>query len=334
RLDPFRDFFARFYKGVDGLFKVSANSDANIFLLDSERIAVAAFNSCDRNDCFSMQGAISKDELARCHLDLHDSGKTFALRIAVWHHNIEGPPHRSDYMDVDTVRSMIGKNFRLGLHGHQHKAQAEPQHIYLPDRETMAVVSAGSLCAGEKELPRGVNRQYNIIEIDDDYLAATVHIREMGIVNVFNPALLHSLGGVSYVKIQWGTPKTSVGSMAHPIVEMEQQLIQNAERMLMTGNPLAAIDLLTPMKESINGYARRLYVQAASEAKMWAEIIAVTAIPQSIEELAIRIEACNKSGKFDQAKIALDQFGAQLHAPAALVRDLKSKINAEQAMRS
>ena len=44
----------------------------------------------------------------------------------------------------------------------------------------MAVISAGSLCAGNKELPRGVNRQYNLIVIDNNFTHARVHVREMG----------------------------------------------------------------------------------------------------------------------------------------------------------
>jgi len=51
-------------------------------------------------------------------------------------------------MDVEIVRGMIGRGFRLRLYGHQHKAQVTPHQIWLPDRERMAVVSAGSLCAG------------------------------------------------------------------------------------------------------------------------------------------------------------------------------------------
>ena len=84
---------------------------------------------------------------------MKDSGKVFDLHMAVWHHSIEGPPYRTDYMDVDIVRGMIGRGFRLGLHGHQHKTQVSPHEVCLPDREKMVVVSAGSLCAGTGDLP-------------------------------------------------------------------------------------------------------------------------------------------------------------------------------------
>ena len=59
--------------------------------------------------------------------------------MAVWHHNVEGAPYSSDYMDVDTIYRLIGKGFRLGLHGHQHRAQASHRYLHLPGDEPMAI---------------------------------------------------------------------------------------------------------------------------------------------------------------------------------------------------
>jgi hypothetical protein len=109
RLDPFWEFFERFYAGVSGLLKVEARADANLFSLCDGRIAVAAYNSCYGNDCFAVHGMIRKEVVARSHLELNDSGNVFDLRMAVWHHSVEGPPYRTDYMDVDIVRGMIGR---------------------------------------------------------------------------------------------------------------------------------------------------------------------------------------------------------------------------------
>ena len=116
----------------------------------------AAFNSCAGNDCFSFKGEIPPEAIARSDLELSDLGP-WRPRIAVWHHDIDGPPNRSDYMDPEIVRGMIGRGFRLGLYGHQHRTQITPHHIYLPERETMAVVSAGSICNRRRSgpLPQG-----------------------------------------------------------------------------------------------------------------------------------------------------------------------------------
>jgi hypothetical protein len=47
----------------------------------------------------------------------------------------------------------------------------------------MVVVSAGSLCAGTCDIPRGVSREYNVIEIDPSYAKARVHVREAKVSN-------------------------------------------------------------------------------------------------------------------------------------------------------
>ena len=168
RLEAFWQFFERFYDGVQGLLDVQARADSCLYSLCDNRIGVAAYNSCHGNDCFAFHGMIRKETVARSHLDLDDCGKVFDLRMAVWHHSIDGPPYRTDYMDVDIVRGMIGRSFRLGLYGHQHKTQVTPHAIWLPDREKMPVISAGSLWAGASDLPTGVHRQYNVLEIAND----------------------------------------------------------------------------------------------------------------------------------------------------------------------
>ena len=134
RLEAFWTFFERFYAGVSGLWRVRKDADANLFSLCGGRIGVAAFNSCHGNDCFAIHGMIRPEAISRSYLDLTEEGRAFDLHIAVWHHSVEGPPYRTDYMDLEQVRAMAGRGFRLGLHGHQHRAQANPQNEFLPTR--------------------------------------------------------------------------------------------------------------------------------------------------------------------------------------------------------
>ena len=72
----------------------------------------------------------------------------------------------SDYVDPVTVKQMIAKGFRLGLHGHRHDSTLSPVDLFVSTREKMAVIGAGSLCSGPQALPHGVNRRYNVIQID------------------------------------------------------------------------------------------------------------------------------------------------------------------------
>jgi len=68
------------------------------------------------------------------------------LRVAVWHHSVRGSPLREDYMEVGQILEMVGLRFQLGMHGHQHVAEAATHYVHLSETQSMAVASAGSLC--------------------------------------------------------------------------------------------------------------------------------------------------------------------------------------------
>ena len=179
-----------------------------LFSFCGGRIAVAAFNSCQGNDCFSFHGSIPRAVVARAHLDLAGDSHQFDLLLAVWHHNVEGPPHRTDYMDIDIVRGMIGRGFRVGLFGHQHRPEAVPHQIHLAASETMAVIGAGSLCAGARELPLGTYRGYNLIEIADNMQSARVHVREANVANLFSCSLGQPLAATAGLHLTGIRPPT------------------------------------------------------------------------------------------------------------------------------
>lgn len=183
--------------------------------------------------------------------------------MAVWHHDIEGPPHRSDYMDPEIVRGMIGRGFRLGLYGHQHKPQVTPQHVFIPGREEMAVVSAGSLCAGARELPTGARRGYSVIEIGDDYDQARVHVREMAFANLFSRANLAAFEGKSFVDLKWTRPVDAGGRPETPELDKLTSVILAAEASLNAGEtPAAVLSVLQQEGAAALPYGRRLITMA------------------------------------------------------------------------
>ena len=171
RLARFDDLAASFYASTD----VRATDHYRMHGLLNERIGVVAFDSCVGNDCFANRGHIDEEAIAAAHADVRQ--QPYECVVAAWHHSIDGEPAETDYLSVSNVYRMIGKGFRLGLHGHQHRAAATNRYVHLPGEEGMAVVSAGSLCAGNRALPAGVNRQYNLIEIADDLSSVRVHVR-------------------------------------------------------------------------------------------------------------------------------------------------------------
>jgi hypothetical protein len=330
RLAAFWTFFTRFYSGVKGLFKVSANSDVNLFQLCDGKIGVAAFNSCHGNDCFAYHGLIRKEVVAQSHLELNDSGKIFDLLVAVWHHSIQGPPYRTDYMDADIIRGMIGRGFRLGLYGHQHKAQVAPHQIWLPDRERMAVVSAGSLCAGHHELPTGTFRQYNILEIADTFRSVRVHVRTMAVSNLFSRGRLMDFGDKSFADLDWEPPKNAVGGDVNVGAVRLASLVGEAESAAKTGDPARALEILRNLDLRSGSYERQLYFTVARQNKDWQSIVDKTNPPTTIEELVFRVEALITNKNFAGANASLDEFAAKLNLPNPLLNDLRLRIKTEE----
>jgi hypothetical protein len=333
RLDAFWTFFKRFYDGVPGLLRVQPNAAVNLYSFCDNRIGVAAFDSCHGNDCFSFHGRVPREVVARAHLDLvADNAHKFELLIAVWHHNIEGPPYRSDYMDVDTVRGMIGRGFRVGLFGHQHRPQVVPHQIHLAELETMAIIGAGSLCAGARELPPGSHRGYNIIEIADDMRSARIHVREASVANLFARSPRPAFGGNSWTTLNWETPPDLMG---RPVDYSRQKIaaaLEVAEIAIRQDRPKDCIMVLRSLGEDIPTYGRQLLIDAAKKLNDRITLIDVLTPPRTIGELIDLFNVTTASRQFPQARTVLSRYSIDLALPDAMLRELHSRLDAEEAM--
>ncbi len=329
RFDAFWKFFESFYSGVSGLLRVKSESDANLYSLHGGRIGVAAFNSCHGNDCFAFHGAIPARVISQTHLDMRRLG-SFELAIAVWHHNLEGPPYRTDYMDIEIVRGMIGRGFRVGMYGHQHRAQVSAQTLRLAESETMAVLGTGALCAGGAELPNGSHRQYSIVEINDDLLSARVHVREIMDSDLFGPASLPAFGRKGSMEVTWDRPTTPLGVPIDTENRAITAAVEEAERLMRTLHPAEALAKLWPLRTKLPGYGRKLALQAADAARDWARLVDLTVEPSSIEELVLSVEARIRNRDLAGAKSHLDQYSARLQLPAHQISDFATRIAAEE----
>jgi hypothetical protein len=322
RLARFDALTDSFYAGVD----IIRSPFFRMHPLRDDQIVVVAFSSCVGNDCYAGHGAIDEDALAGAHLDLQ--GTPYVLRVAAWHHGIDGEPSASDYMSVSTVHRMIGKGFRLGLHGHQHHAAAANRYVYLPEEERMAVVSAGSLCAGASGLPVGVNRQYNLIEIADDLQSARIHVREMAVATNFAPARRPDMGFSTFAELSWALPAGSGQRRA----EHEQRLILDAERAIAEQRYGDAEQTLERVTRPLVGYARSLMVVALSEQAAWDRLAEELAEPQSIEELVLGVGALLRSRAHEQAERYLEANRERLEFPEANVLELEGRIAAARGL--
>lgn len=328
RLDHYRRFVAEVYGGVTLRYAVDPGAGYALFELGGGRIGVAAFNSCCGNDCFAFHGAIAHESLAQAHIDLHDRSPQYDVMMAVWHHSLEGPPETADYMDVATVYNLIGKGFRLGLHGHQHRGQISSRYIHLPRMEPMAVVSAGSLCASPVDLPTGVNRQYNVLEIADDSRSVRVHFREMAVGIVFAPSLRADLGGKGHVNMDIAAPL----SLIAPTRLRTNAVVVEAEELLKSGDAAGALAALRALDLTTVSYARTLALKAAADAEDWTSFIGIAIPPQTIEELVGASKALALQRRFDDASAVLDEYSATLALDPASESDVRSFVAAKKAM--
>lgn len=329
RLAAYWTFSERFYgpagdQNPEGYFTLHE-------LLDG-RIGIAAFNSCFGNDCFSLQGVIPDKALARAHLGLHDRGKGYELLMAVWHHSVEGPPLRSDYLDIDAVDRLIGTGFRLGLHGHQHRAEATARSINQPGGESMAVISAGSLCAGAKDLPPGVNRQYNVIELGEDLCSAKVHVRELVTSIVFGPAHLHAFGGASHYRMTWTSPPPMQQGSSNAAQLRVAELILSAEEEVGKGRPGVAVGILEPVRADLPPHGRRVLLKALENLENPERTTQLLSMPKEVAELVLLVAAYTSCKQFDDARQCLGEHAERLNMPGPLRDDLLRRVVAEEVI--
>lgn len=332
RFDAFWKFFDAFYGGTSNLLRVAARSDANLFSLHEGRIGVAAFNSCHGNDCFAFHGAIPAKVIAQTNLDMRTLGP-FELSVAVWHHNLEGPPYRTDYMDIEIVRSMIGRGFRVGMYGHQHRAQVSAQSLRLAASETMAILGTGALCAGGPDLPNGSHRQYSIVEIGNDLRSARVHVREVMDADMFGPAALAAFGRRSSMEVTWDAPTTPLGEPIDTSGRALATAVGDAERLLKAADHSAAVTRLWPLRDRLSGYGRRLLLEAVAEGRDWASLAVLTEEPATIEELVLGVDARVRRGDAVDARLLVDRHADRLSVPETQVRELTQRISAEEGLR-
>lgn len=328
RMDTYWDFIENFYAGVALPLPIERSRGFQLFELHDRRIVMGAFDSVAGNDCFSYAGAFQRGAVARCNLHLRDIPHSYDLRIAIWHHSLQGPPLRDDYMEVGQVHEMVGLRFHLGMHGHQHVASTNTHYVHLGESQAMAVVSAGSLCAGYKELPRGVNRQYNLIVIEDDMRCARVHAREMAEGGQFSRK---NSGAFShgFVELRWEATTDIMGQPINVAEQNSRRAVLQADEALHNGSPETAIKLLQGVELSPASHARRVAIQASFKLEDWARLIAIIDKPCSTEEAVLLVSALIRADELDHAITILESYP---DVDAATRKELEGRIEIKRIM--
>jgi 3',5'-cyclic AMP phosphodiesterase CpdA len=175
RLAAFADFYNAFYQGTR-TYDLNPERQLDIFDFPRFGLIIVGFSSCYNNDLYNKQGAVHPACIASAGASLCDPSFQDRLRIAVWHHNVEGPPLHTDYIDPDFLQNLIDRGFSLGFHGHQHSPQFLDTRFRYGSNRTITVISAGTLCGGPSYR---YGRAYNVVELDTDDFTGRLHVREM-----------------------------------------------------------------------------------------------------------------------------------------------------------
>ena len=319
RLDPFRRFQATFYAGVDP-DPLDYGDDIVFFDYPDLDLAVVGFASWYGNDCFCDVGEIDPHLVAKSRELLKQS--TASIAVAVWHHSLVGGPRARDYMDQRVTHQLIDFGFSLGLHGHQHYPGAAPYELRLPNQTSMAVVGAGSLAVGDRELPMGERRQFNVVVLDPHEEEVTVNVRAMSPEGVFMGSHRDDFGGHTFITLP--LPRSPV----RPAAPSAMVRLDDAFAAVKTGDYARALKLVENLGPEYELQKRQIQVEALSGLGRNDDVLALLSPPQTIEELTRAVSMLLDLRRFDEAQERLDAGAGLLDRSTA--KDLASMIKARR----
>tara|TARA_R110002126_G_scaffold82804_1_gene202580 strand:- start:921 stop:2378 length:1458 start_codon:yes stop_codon:yes gene_type:complete len=300
RIRQFITFYDRFYSGARH-YPEHPQEQFGIFDFPSLNCVIVGFNSCHMNDPWNKQGAIHPDAFAKACTLLRGRQYRGRLRLAVWHHSTKGGPQQFDYMDTDFLQHLIANGFSLGLHGHQHRPEVLDERYAFGGGKKVNVVSASTLCGGEKALAAGVSRGYNRLIIDNEDFSSQLHLRQMANSEFQNPiwckGALYEYGSMISFPLQ---PPDE----PDPAMYTNEDL-REAEEHLRASRHAEAAALLEPLIK-INELASLLLLQAFLDGGDNAGIVRCFANPVSVPEFVAVADALYEEGEYDRLRQLLN----------------------------
>lgn len=301
RMDKFSEFINRFYDSKH-TFDINPDNQFIIYDYPEFNIIFTGLNSCFNNDLFNRQSDINPICIAKACEQLNAIEYRSRLRIAVWHHNTQGPPLQSDYMDSGILQVLIDNGFSMGLHGHQHKPIFIDEKFQLGKNRKITVISAGTLCGSPGSLPSGYPRSYNIIEIDcgnDTGYSGLLHLRAM-----INEKFDYPIWGQHIIPPEQDISVT-FEIQSPPVINNYKadviSLLSEADDALQTGEFKKVIELLTPIINSSDS-ARPLLLQSYFELGIWDSIVNLCSPPISTREILYVLQALEELDDKDALK--------------------------------
>lgn len=322
RCEAFHRFRSAFYAGCD---TDPLAIDRDLFFLDYPELdlSITGLSSWFGNDCFCHVGAVDPELLAAAQAATAASSS--GLHLAVWHHSIDGAPSSNDYLDRSVIHQLIDYGYRVGFHGHQHRGDGVSVELRLPTSERFAAVSAGSFAAWGRDLPNGVARQYNVVEIDSAKSTVLVRVRESIGPSVFAESTRADLGGSGSVSLEF-TPRDGLRS---PDVR-DVVFLDDAATLFKEGQPRRALELLRK-NDLGSGDGRPLMSEILLELDEFGELAVHLREPSTADELALLVRALCETREFDLARETVMSFDDDNPGLGGMTADLHAQIERRRA---
>ena len=188
----------------------------------------------------------------------------------------------------------------------------------------LCVVSAGSLCVGDSEIPTGHDRQFNLIDIRAADSAVTVHVRQMTAGGLFCPSYRPEFGGKPYLTLRLSVSPDS------PTPPSQAAILDNASDAIARGNFAIALDHLGKVGGALDDASRPLRIAAYEGLEDWDGVLdVVDDEPRSIDELALVVKILIDR---DDLKRAQEVINATTDFDRATVEALHENIKIRRAM--
>jgi len=323
RLGSYWDAVESFYRDVDLPLPIDRERGFHLYRIFDDRMLVAGFESTHRNDHLRYEAELSTGVVSRCAMHLRKLGGKPPLLAAVWHHSVHGPPNKEDYLNIEGIREMAGLGFQIGFHGHQHLAESTDLSVSIGGGATMCVVSAGSLCASWRDLPRGTDRQYNIVRFDPSLASGTLHIREMAEGNQFTGRTRGRFIDGS-VPLAWSSRTSAAGKSVQPDEKRLRELTIEVEEASRRSRTTTATKELLGLRPAPGTYPRAVLLRALQVSQAWPEILETFWPPSGAEEAVATAEAAFRSGDLErmEAVLARDELPLTFREDFEARRDL------------
>jgi hypothetical protein len=320
RMAPFAAFYRKFYSGSRH-FDLDPSKQFDIFDFPEFDLTIVGFSSCHTNDILNKQGSIHPGCIGTAASILRGPEFAGRLRLAVWHHNTEGLPMQTDYMNAGVLQNLIDCGFSLGLHGHQHKPQFLDTRFRYGSDVRITVISAGTLC-GSSSYRFG--RAYNVIELDIPSCSGRLHVREMQNDDLQLPIWgRRALPPIVATRFEFGFSPPPAPLVA--LHEPTSALIE-AQRLMQHGALDEAARLLLPMADR-DDLARRLLLDCLGRLHGSAAIAALYDPPRTETEALYVMDALWAENRHDRLRALLAEPLVAESSDGAVI-ELKDKYAA------